>query len=103
MGMQIYLVTMVIMVVLANLSKAVTLDHHLNRRSISQDDIDESSPMKTVFREQLRRELAELEMAEKEIVNKLRDLTEQKDLIMEKKRGHTQCFLNLVSCYRRRR
>ncbi|KAL4221540.1 hypothetical protein ACF0H5_019797 [Mactra antiquata] len=61
------------------------------------------SASQRAFRDDIRRELAELSDAEDRILSKMQALAAERDTIQAKKRGHTQCFLNLVSCFRKRK
>lgn len=87
--------------VLTNFSKAVSSDQLQPTRW--SDEVDSDTAWQLSFREELRREIAELANAEERIAAKIKELAEERNNIRTMKRGHTQCFLNLVSCYRKRK
>ncbi|KAH3821579.1 hypothetical protein DPMN_123343, partial [Dreissena polymorpha] len=67
------------------------------------NDVKSIAPWNGKFKLDLLRDLAKLAEDEERIATKLHDLSSQRDKIREQKRGHVQCFLNLVSCYRKRK
>ncbi|XP_045163836.1 uncharacterized protein LOC123528163 [Mercenaria mercenaria] len=99
--LNVCLVVVFLLGVLTNFSKAVSPDQ-LQTAGWS-DQVDQGSQWQMAFREELRRELAEFAETEERILAKIRELNKERENIRTMKRGHTQCFLNLVSCYRKRK
>ena len=52
---------------------------------------------------ELKRELVILDEAESRVLGQLQSLLAEKAQIIEKKRGHRQCLVNLVACYKKRK
>lgn len=99
--LNVCLIVVFLLGVLTNFSKAVSPDQLQTAGWPEQVDLD--SQLQKAFRDELRKELAEFTEKEEQIVEKIRELYKERENIRTMKRGHTQCFLNLVSCYRKRK
>lgn len=64
---------------------------------------DNSEAWQMIKTAELQRELAILDEAESRVIDQLQALREQQAQIVEKKRGHRQCLVNLVACYKKRK
>lgn len=95
------LILLLLLGFLANWSQVVSAEQ-LQNAEWTDEDVPDGAYLQA-FREELRRELASFAEAEAQIAAKMRDLEDERKTLRTKKRGHTQCFLNLVSCYRKRK
>lgn len=85
---------------------SLELPADIQKRSFDTE-LDESSDNSEAWQmiktAELQRELAILDEAESRVIDQLQALREQQAQIVEKKRGHRQCLVNLVACYKKRK
>ncbi|XP_052761104.1 uncharacterized protein LOC128203719 [Mya arenaria] len=101
----VYVWLLVFIGVCTRYSRALVTDNRIASTKWTEDDgdITESLPWQLNDKYDLLQELGRLAQAEEDIVGKIHALTADRENLRAQKRGHVQCFLNLVSCYRKRK
>lgn len=85
---------------------ALDLPAEIQKRSFDTDFDEESDPgeaWKMLKTAELQQQLAVLDEAEARVLGQIQALRAEKAQLVEKKRGHRQCLVNLVACYRKRK